>query len=161
MKILFLLIVIMLGCSGCTANQKPDDNTKMLGGEKNEEIVVEDNVKNSEVLLESCSDETKISSSKTIEVKMINNSEQDILTGDAYKIEIFSNNEWLEIPIDTSYEDVAYSISAGEEKHFICMLEGISESGLYRIKKSYSIENKEGEYLTEYVYTEFQIKNPL
>lgn len=127
----------------------------------NEKIVVEDSVKNPEVLLEVYSDEKKISSSKTIEVKMVNNSRQDILTGDAYKIEIFRNNEWLEVPIDTSYEDVAYSILAGEEKNFICTLEDISESGLYRIGKSYSIENEKGESLTEYVYTEFEIKNSL
>ena len=37
------------------------------------------------------------------------------------------------------------------------MLEGISEKGLYRIKKPYSIDTEKAYSLTEYAYAEFQI----
>ncbi len=58
-------------------------------------------------------------------MKIVNNSNQDILTG--------------------------------EEKYFSCMLEGISERGLYRIKKPYSMDKENGMSSMEYVYAEFQI----
>ena len=110
------------------------------------------------VLLELCSDEKRIpSSSSQIEVKMINKGERDIVTGEAYSIEIFLNKKWTEVPVSISYEDIAYTIEAGEEKNFICMLEGISEKGLYRIKKPYSIDTEKAYSLTEYAYAEFQI----
>ncbi|WP_138374054.1 MULTISPECIES: immunoglobulin-like domain-containing protein [Oscillospiraceae] len=142
MKILILLVVILLSCNGCASKKELIDNNKT----------------NSPVLLELCSDKKIIpSSSSQIEVKMINKGERDIVTGEAYSIEIFLNKKWTEVPVSISYEDIAYTIEAGEEKNFICMLEGISEKGLYRIKKPYSIDTEKAYSLTEYAYAEFQI----
>lgn len=142
MKILILIAVILLGCNGCASKKEHIDNNETTPA----------------VLLELCSDEKGIpSSSSQIEVKMINKGERDIVTGEAYSIEIFLDNKWTEVPLSISYEDIAYTIEAGEEKNFICMLEGISENGLYRIKKPYSIDAENASSSTEYAYAEFQI----
>lgn len=78
MKIFILLAVILLGCNGCASNKAHIDN-----GETNPAV-----------LLELYSDENVIpSSSSQIEVNMINNSEQDIATGEAYEIETFLNDK--------------------------------------------------------------------
>lgn len=142
MKILVLLVVILLSCNGCASKKELIDSNKT----------------DPPVLLELCSDKKIIpSSSSQIEVKMINKGEQDIVTGEAYSIEIFLNDKWTEVPVSISYEDIAYTIEADEEKIFICMLESISEEGLYRIKKPYSIDTEKASSLTEYAYAEFQI----
>lgn len=142
MKIFILLAVILLGCNGCASNKAHIDN-----GETNPAV-----------LLELYSDENVIpSSSSQIEVNMINNSEQGIATGEAYEIETFLNDKWTEVPVSIVYEDIAYTIAAGEEKRFICTLDDVSESGSYRIKKPYSIDTENASSSTEYVYAEFQI----
>lgn len=142
MKILILIAVILLGCNGCASKKEHIGNSETTPA----------------VLLELCSDENVIpSSSSQIEVNMINNSEQDIATGEAYEIETFLNDKWTEVPVSIVYEDIAYTIAAGEEKRFICTLDDVSESGSYRIKKPYSIDTENASSSTEYVYAEFQI----
>lgn len=144
MKILILIAVILLGCNGCALKKEHIDNNETTPA----------------VLLELCQDEKEIpSSSSQIEVKMINKGEWDIVTGEAYSIEKFLDNKWMEVPISISYEDIAYTIAAGEEKNFICMLEGVSENGLYRIKKPYSIDTENASSSTEYAYAEFRISS--
>lgn len=142
MKILILIAVILLGCNGCASKKEHIDN----------------NETNQAVLLELCSDEEVIpSSSSRIEVKMINKGERDIVTGEAYSIETLLDNKWTEVPVSISYEDIAYTIEEGEERNFSCMLEGVSENGLYRIKKPYSIDTENASSSKEYAYVEFQI----
>ena len=90
---------------------------------------------------------------------MINKGERDIVTGEAYSIETFLDNKWTEVPVSISYEDIAYTIEEGEERSFICVLEGASEKGLSRIKKPYPIDTENASSSTEYAYVEFQISS--
>lgn len=165
MKILILLVAIILSSSGCTMNKDHVNNARITINEigKPEEKATEENdMTDSEVLLELCSDEKEVNlSTKEIKVRLVNNSEQVISIGEVYMLENFSNNEWIEIPISIAYEDIAYIIAVGEEKNFICMIDGISESGLYRIRKPYSVDNEDGTSSMEYVYVEFFVKNSL
>lgn len=165
MKILILLVIIILNCGGCAANTDDANSTEITANkivESKEGVTEDDNMENSEVLLELCSDEEVLSlSTQEIEVRLLNNSEQVILTGEAYAIEVLKNDEWIEVPISISYEDIGYIVGTGEAKKFVCMLDGISESGLYRIRKSYSADSEDGNAPTEYVYVEFQVKSSL
>lgn len=167
MKILNLLFVVILSCSGCATDTDYVNSIKttMDNTIESKECVTEDNnMGNPEILLELCSDQEVLSlSTQEIEVRLLNNSEQSILTGEAYAIEVFKNDEdkWVEIPISISYEDIAYILEKGEEKKFVCILDGISEDGLYRIRKSYSVDSKDSNAPTKYVYVEFQVKSLL
>lgn len=133
MKILILLVIIILNCGGCATNTDYVNSTEITANkiiESKEGVTEDDNMEDSEVLLELCSDEEVLNlSTQEIEVRLLNNSEQVILNGEAKKI--------------------------------VCMLDGISESGLYRIRKSYSVDSEDGNAPTEYVYVEFQVKSSL
>lgn len=118
------------------------------------------NVDNQSVFLEILSTQDFDSlSMESIEVNLVNGSSYDILTDETYSIEICTDNEWKEIFRTMSYEDIGYTVKAGEKMYFNCQFEGEIQKGSYRLKKSYSIDYGNRISSVEYAYVPFQVED--
>jgi hypothetical protein len=70
-----------------------------------------------------------------IQVKIVNNSDEEILTGLDYRIEQFKEDGWVELPTTYAWYDIGIPIKAGNENSYT-IEQYITENGTYRISKS-------------------------
>lgn len=79
-----------------------------------------------------------------IEVRIVNNSNKDIITGVDYAIEYFTENKWVEIPLHYAFIDIAIVIPPNESKIFTIDLQQEKytyQKGLYRVIKTIRINS--------------------
>jgi hypothetical protein len=69
-----------------------------------------------------------------IQVKIVNNSDEEILTGLDYKIEQLKDDEWVEVPTTYAWYDIGLPIKPNSE-HSYTIEQFIFEKGTYRISK--------------------------
>lgn len=91
---------------------------------------------------------------------MKNNSINDVLYGEDYKLEIKENGTWYNIDVEINFISIGYAIKSKETKELVINWEnsyGKLASGDYRIIKSVSY-NGNAEYKNDfYISAEFKI----
>lgn len=79
-----------------------------------------------------------------IEVRIVNNSNKDIITGVDYAIEYFTENKWIEIPLHYAFIDIAIVIPPNKNEIFTIDLQQrkyTCQKGLYRVIKTIRINS--------------------
>lgn len=98
---------------------------------------------------------------ETVEVTMINNTQETISAGLHYWIECYKNEEWVKVSPEQAFEDIAYNFSPSvfytyEKNLFIDDID--YKVGKYRIAKFY-LKPGDQETNEEFpVYAEFNIR---
>lgn len=81
-----------------------------------------------------------------IEVRIINNTNIDIITGVGYYIEYFTNNEWTRVPLHYAFVEIAIIVLPDSSKDYIIDLQSNRydyKKGLYRVVKKIKANNKD------------------
>lgn len=94
-------------------------------------------------LNDSAIDRTSLSS---VNVTITNNSNFDIISGEAYTLKEFNGKQWVEIPLNIGWKDLGIIIKSGESHDFCYNLSSIvnfDSNVTYRIEKQAYMDQKE------------------
>lgn len=133
----------------------PLDNEKMEVGVKSDKVIEENGV--SLTIKENTI--TKDGASFILS----NNTDDSIIYGEYFEIEIYKNNEWHVINLEASFNDIGYTLSAHDSKELDINWKNTYvnlDSGKYRLIKKATFENQTGENYkgSFYISAEFEIK---
>jgi len=97
----------------------------------------------------------------SVNVKMMNNTNDTIITGLHYEIEHFKNNQWLKASPDQFFNDIGFSLTEGKLRDFEIKLlkkQIDYEVGKYRITKYYLKHDYQKTKQTFEVFAQFDIE---
>lgn len=92
-----------------------------------------------------------------------NNTDNSIIYGQYFELEIYKNNEWHIFNLEVSFDDIGYTLNAHDSKEIDVNWKNTYvnlDSGKYRLIKKATFENQTGENYNGsfYISAEFEIK---
>lgn len=149
---LMILIIFLLSCNQTKNNKekKPSENIQTR------DIVIET------VSLSAKPNVFKLSElPETVEVTMMNNTNDTITTGLHYQIEHYKNNEWIEVSPEQFFHDLGYRLTPSDfhtfDKKFLTKQINYNV-GKYRIAKYYLKSDYQKTKKEFKIYAEFNIE---
>lgn len=155
-NILMLVILVFFISCNQSKNNTTDASSETKSSQKAEEVI-------NEVALSVQPDIFQLATlPDTLNIKMINDTKDTIITGWHYRIELLKDDQWTEFsPKDIPFEDLGIMLRPADSKNFAVRLfkERVNyHSGEYRVAKYFLKTDYQNTRESHDVYAEFRVE---